>query len=292
VGFNNNVRHRDRIFHIQTEDSGVRRPHINTHLFVDGGRIIKSMRTDYSAELGAADLADVVRQLMKKQHKAMFVALRAGALDPIIDQLGDHQAGEPGHADPLPRGIDLGAIPANEASSASSPVSQVASSAPDAAASDAPPPDSLETPVSAAVPVRRLTPVPPPLPLAERRIPTPVPPPLRSPTPSISARPNPVVPPPLTAAELYAHTGSPYLYVAGVPAGEVPPPSSGRSLDVPSPRRPPKSSGARRLGRPALSEAKPTAQTLFGVPGSSREQTLDDAIQTYIEGTPIDPAAK
>lgn len=291
MGFNNNVRHRDRIFHIQTEDSGVRRPHINTHLFVDGGRIIKSMRTDYSAELGAADLADVVRQLMKKQHKAMFVALRAGMLDPIIDQLG-----ELGHVEPLPRGIELGAVPANEALSApSSAISQVAMSSLDAAAPDAAAPDAAadtsETPVSAAVPVRRLTPVPPPLPLAERRSLTPVPPPLRSPMPPSSARANPVVPPPLPAAELHAHTGSPYLYVAGVPAGEVPP-SSGRNLEVPSPRRPPKSSGARRLGRPALSEAKPNAQTLFGVPESTREQTLDDAIQTYIQGKPIDPAAK
>ena len=288
MGFNNNVRHRDRIFHIQTEDSGVRRPHINTHLFVDGGRIIKSMRTDYSAELGAADLADVVRQLMKKQHKAMFVALRAGALDPIIDQLG-----EIGHAEPLPRGIELGAVPANEAPAAPlSAISQVASSLPGASAPDLSASDASETPVSAAVPVRRLTPVPPPLPLGERRSLTPVPPPLRSPMPPSSARANPVVPPPLPAAELHAHTGSPYLYVAGVPAGEVPPPSSARSLEVPSPRRPPKSSGARRLGRPPLSEAKPDAQTLFGVPEGSREQTLDDAIQTYIEGTPIDPAAK
>jgi hypothetical protein len=281
VGFNNNVRHRDRVFHIQTEDSGVRRPHIHTHLFVDGGRIIKSMRTDYSAELGAPDLADVVRQLMKKQHKAMFVALRAGALDSIIDQLGIDSPPEA-----LPP-IDLGTSPANETARKPwpSPISGVTAAIPER---------SEPPPVSGAAPVRRITPVAPPLPsIAERRVLTPVPPPLRSPTPPPVSRPNPVVPPPLPAAELpHAHTGSPYLYVAGVPAGEVPPPSSGRSLEVPSPRRPPKSSGARRLGRPALSESKPNAQSLFGVPESSREQTLDDAIQTYIEGAPVDPAAK
>lgn len=282
MGFNNNVRHRDRIFHIQTEDSGVRRPHIHTHLFVDGGRIIKSMRTDYSAELGAPDLADVVRQLMKKQHKAMFVALRAGALDPIIDQLGIDSTPEP-----LPRGIDLGASPANETVRQPWP-------SPIAGGSASVPEHEEPAPVSAANAVRRITPVAPPLPIiAERRCLTPVPPPLRSPTPPPVARPNPVVPPPLPAAELpHAHTGSPYLYVAGVPAGKVPPPSSGRSLEVPSPRRPPKSSGARRLGRPALSEAKPNAQSLFGVPESNRERTLDDAIQTYIDGVPVDPAAK
>ena len=34
LGFNNNVRHKGRLFHIQTEDSGVRHPHVITHLFM------------------------------------------------------------------------------------------------------------------------------------------------------------------------------------------------------------------------------------------------------------------
>jgi hypothetical protein len=85
VGFNNNVKHLGRIFHVQTEDSGVSRPHIVTHLFVDGGRIIKSTRTDYSEHLGRPDMAAVVRRLMKEQHKAMFIALRDGQLNDAID---------------------------------------------------------------------------------------------------------------------------------------------------------------------------------------------------------------
>lgn len=85
LGFNNNVRHRGRIFHIQTEDSGVRTPRIVTHLFADGGRIIKTIRTDYSEQLERPDLASYVRQLMKKQHKAMFVLLRAGELDAALE---------------------------------------------------------------------------------------------------------------------------------------------------------------------------------------------------------------
>lgn len=52
-----------------------------THLFADGGRIVKSTRTDYSEYLGRSDTADIVRNLMKEQHKAMFVALRSGELD-------------------------------------------------------------------------------------------------------------------------------------------------------------------------------------------------------------------
>ena len=44
LGYNNNVRHKNRQFHIQTEDSGVNHPHIITHLFMDGGRILKSVK--------------------------------------------------------------------------------------------------------------------------------------------------------------------------------------------------------------------------------------------------------
>jgi hypothetical protein len=87
VGFNNNVKHHGRVFHVQTEDSGVKRPHIVTHLFADGGRIIKSTRTDYSEHLGRADLQPTIRRLMKEQHKAMFIALRDGQLNETIEKV-------------------------------------------------------------------------------------------------------------------------------------------------------------------------------------------------------------
>lgn len=84
LGYNNNVRHRGRIFHIQTEDSGINSPRIMTHLFADGGRIVKSTRTDYSEHLERSDMVLVVKEMMKEQHKAMFVALRSGELDDTI----------------------------------------------------------------------------------------------------------------------------------------------------------------------------------------------------------------
>jgi hypothetical protein len=87
LGFNNNVRHRGRIFHIQTEDSGVRFPRIVTHLFADGGRIVKTARTDYTEHLEKSDMSAVVRGMMKEQHKAMFAALRAGEMDPLLESV-------------------------------------------------------------------------------------------------------------------------------------------------------------------------------------------------------------
>ncbi len=87
LGFNNNVRHRGRVFHIQTEDSGVKFLRIVTHLFADGGRIVKTARTDYTEHREKSDMAALVRGLMKEQHKAMFAALRAGELDPLLEEV-------------------------------------------------------------------------------------------------------------------------------------------------------------------------------------------------------------
>jgi hypothetical protein len=85
LGYNTNVRHKNKLYHIQTEDSGVKHPHIITHLFADGGRIIASKKTDYAQHLGSEKLHEVVKKLMQEQHKAMFIALR----DCVYDDDGE-----------------------------------------------------------------------------------------------------------------------------------------------------------------------------------------------------------
>ena len=94
VGFNNNVRYRGLRFHIQTEDSGVTKPHIITHLFADGGRVIKSVRTDYSEYVDHPDRATMIQRMMRDQHRAMAIDLRDGRFDATIDTLRS-QAPEP-----------------------------------------------------------------------------------------------------------------------------------------------------------------------------------------------------
>jgi hypothetical protein len=85
LGFNTNVRHKGRVFHIQTEDSGISHPHIITHLFADGGRILKSIKTPYGELLESPDWVPQVKKIMQDQHKAMFIALRDGQYDALID---------------------------------------------------------------------------------------------------------------------------------------------------------------------------------------------------------------
>ena len=84
MGFNNNVKHDGQVFHVQTEDSGLDAPHIITHLFADGGRVIKSHKRTYKDELARSDIAGYVRSLMKAQHMEMVLALREGRFEGVI----------------------------------------------------------------------------------------------------------------------------------------------------------------------------------------------------------------
>lgn len=85
IGFNNNIKAKDQIFHIQTEDSGLNSPHIITHLFADGGRVVKSHKRVYAAAIDTEpDIGAYVRQLMKAQHLEMVFQLREGRFDAIL----------------------------------------------------------------------------------------------------------------------------------------------------------------------------------------------------------------
>lgn len=136
LGYNNNVRHKGRVFHIQTEDSGAKYGHIITHLFMDGGRILKSVKTSYAEYIGNDRMSDIVREMMKQQHKAMFIALRDGKFDPTIE--GGTDASQTTQA--------LAAESANRATEAAAEASRAAS-----------------PPVTASIPAA----VPPPAPVAK-----------------------------------------------------------------------------------------------------------------------------
>ncbi len=83
TGFNTNVPHAGRVFHVQTEDSGRAHPHLITHVYF-GGTILASEKTSYADRLDAPDLARLVRGLMETQHKRMLARLERGELDPQI----------------------------------------------------------------------------------------------------------------------------------------------------------------------------------------------------------------
>ena len=87
VGFNNNLKYKGKDYHAQTEDSGLSKPHVITHLFSEGGRIIKSHKRSYADAVEREDVVAHVRALMKGQHMEMMQALREGRFDPILEGL-------------------------------------------------------------------------------------------------------------------------------------------------------------------------------------------------------------
>jgi hypothetical protein len=143
MGFNNNIKFRDQVFHVQTEDSGLDQPHIITHLFADGGRVIKSHKRSYAEAVTRADVADYVRGLMKSQHLEMVLLLREGRFDAVI---AGHEAG----------GMQVLSEPPNVEG-----IKKLASQKKQRAEAGAPAPSSSAPPVAAAVPPPPATPAQP-----------------------------------------------------------------------------------------------------------------------------------
>ncbi len=96
LGYNHNVRHAGRLFHVQTEDSGPARPVLTTHLFIEG-TILSSQRTPYSLD----EPETVTQKRMQEQHKGMLKRLRDGLFDNLPEvqrfpvQKGDAHAAAP-----------------------------------------------------------------------------------------------------------------------------------------------------------------------------------------------------
>jgi hypothetical protein len=86
VGFNHNVKYGPRVYHVQTEDSGLPHAHYITHLFV-GGNIVASMKTSYAEKIADANLHAQVRSLMEGQHKHMLRRLVAGEFNEMAERL-------------------------------------------------------------------------------------------------------------------------------------------------------------------------------------------------------------
>jgi hypothetical protein len=87
VGFNHNILYRGVGFHVQTEDSGLKSPSLVTLLY-HGGIIVSSQKTSYADILDVDNLAQVVEELAKEQHKGMLRRLTKGEFDQQIRELG------------------------------------------------------------------------------------------------------------------------------------------------------------------------------------------------------------
>ncbi len=86
-GFNHNIRYKDVLYHIQTEDSGTENPVVTTLLY-RGGTILASKRTSYSDIVKSDKMEEVVKEIMKEQHKMMLLDLKNGVFDEVKEKPG------------------------------------------------------------------------------------------------------------------------------------------------------------------------------------------------------------
>jgi Glu-tRNA(Gln) amidotransferase subunit E-like FAD-binding protein len=86
TGFNHNIKYKNLVFHVQTEDSGEERAHIITHLFI-GGNIIISVKNSYKNVINAPQMRTVVKSMMEQQHKSVLKGLLSSKYDKEIDKM-------------------------------------------------------------------------------------------------------------------------------------------------------------------------------------------------------------
>jgi hypothetical protein len=100
TGFNTDIEHNEKTYHIQTEDKGLQNPYIESLVYV-GGEILACKKTSYAQHIGEGVDEKWIGSLMEQQHRTMIAAIKRGRFDePQKDNDETQRIGEPpGHLD-------------------------------------------------------------------------------------------------------------------------------------------------------------------------------------------------
>ena len=84
TGFNTDIKHNDKVYHIQTEDKGLQNPYIESLVYV-GGEILASKKTSYAEQAKTGIDEKWIGSLMEQQHRTMIAAIKRGRFDQPAD---------------------------------------------------------------------------------------------------------------------------------------------------------------------------------------------------------------
>ncbi len=92
TGYNTDVRHGNRVFHVQTEDKGLANPKIETLIYV-GGEILDSYRSSYEEMVaeGVHVEETTIQSRMDEQHKAIIRDIKNGKYDTTPGEVAETQ---------------------------------------------------------------------------------------------------------------------------------------------------------------------------------------------------------
>jgi hypothetical protein len=115
TGFNTDIKHNDKVYHIQTEDKGMQNPYIESLVYV-GGEILASKKTSYAEQAKTGIDEKWIGSLMEQQHRTMIAAIKRGRLDAPADATKSTIARPhtPTQATPMPAEAGAGAAAAAE----------------------------------------------------------------------------------------------------------------------------------------------------------------------------------
>ena len=101
TGFNTDIKHNEKVYHVQTEDKGVANPYIETLVYV-GGEILASKKTSYAEQLKTGVDDKWIGGLMEQQHRTMIAAIKRGRFDQPADTTRTGAQSLPTLAQPQP----------------------------------------------------------------------------------------------------------------------------------------------------------------------------------------------
>lgn len=84
TGFNTDIKHNEKVYHIQTEDKGLQNPYIESLVYV-GGEILASKKTSYAEQAKTGIDEKWIGGLMEQQHRTMIAAIKRGRFDGPAD---------------------------------------------------------------------------------------------------------------------------------------------------------------------------------------------------------------
>jgi hypothetical protein len=88
TGYNTDVEHNGVVYHVQTEDKGLRTPMILSLVYT-GGAILASKRSPYDDLIASGFEEKVLVERLERQHKLICAAVHAGRIEEL-KRMGEH----------------------------------------------------------------------------------------------------------------------------------------------------------------------------------------------------------
>ncbi len=115
TGFNTDVEHNGVVYHVQTEDKGLKSPLILSLVYV-GGTILASKRTPYDDLIANGFDEDKLAERLQRQHKLICAAIHAGRIEDLKHRTERDASSRAKHQEPQqkiepPQAVPKQAVP-------------------------------------------------------------------------------------------------------------------------------------------------------------------------------------